>query len=135
MNLLIRKNTYRGNRQYSVLSLSTKSLTRKNCQTCDFSARISFFIKFSFLSNKARKIYILIFIVYTSMGNHFFFVIYKIGFSDLLVGNAKLVSFFLLEIIFFLQKQKYNAGTKHCIFLHLYRFFGCFCTHFFDFSC
>ena len=50
------------------------------------------------------------------MGNHFFFVIYKIGFSDLLVGNAKLVSFFFVRNYFLSTKTKIQCGNKTLYF-------------------
>lgn len=65
--------------------------------------------------------------------NHFSLLDIKLCFSSLPVRNAKLVSFFFVR--FYLStKTKNTMRERNIVFsLHLYRFFGCFCTRFFDF--
>ena len=114
LNLLTRKNTYRGNRQYFVLSLSTKTLTRKN-QIKLATSQLNFFLyQIFFLYLTKQEKYIFLLYIYKGGQPFFYLLDIKLCFSILLVRNAKLVSFFFVR--FYLKKQKYNAGTKHCIF-------------------
>ena len=71
--------------------------------------------------------------------NHFSLLDINCVFQFCWLETQSWCHFSLLEIIIFLQKQKYNMGTKHCIFPTLYSnllhflhqifyIFACFCV-------
>lgn len=64
----------------------------------------------------------------------FFFVRYKIGFSGLLVRNAKLVSCFFVRNYYLSTKTKIQCGNKTLYFSYTYiGFWAIFALVFFDF--
>ena len=121
LNLLTRKNTYRGNRQYFVLSLSTKFLTRKKHIKLATSQSNFFLYQIFFLYLTKQEIYIFfLYLLYIRWWTTIFPLLdIKLCFSGLLVRNAKLVSFFFVR--FYLStKTKIQCRNETLYFPYTY---------------
>lgn len=107
LNLLTRKNTYRGNRQYFVLSLSTKFLTRKNQIELATSQSNFFLYQIFFLYLTKQEKYIFLYLLYIQGWALIFPLLdIKLCFLGLLFRNAKMVSFFFVRKNIMWSKRK-----------------------------
>ena len=113
LNLLSRKNTYRGNRQYFILSLSTKFLTRKNISNLRLLKPNFFLYQIFFLYLTKQEIYIFfLYLLYIRWWTTIFPLLdIKLCFSGLLVRNAKLASFFFVRKNIKWSKRKRTIKT------------------------